>query len=561
MADAVAPLDGARHQRLVSRLLYRGIRRARRETPGGEEGGDSLSAARSVVEALFADRGLPLPADVRLWTRTSRSGPSLRVQSPSGGFEFALPSPRVQPSWTADGRPGPGVLVPPTLVADMTSHMLLPSTLPWKETTYAPLFRWCAAYAEQSGLNERTCELLRGEPHGMRVGYLNFKSHFVFEAERRAKVEALVGRVSPLSFFCMAQALVPDALAADSEGGFRPGGPQAISQPFSGGDGPDLERGSAAFWERKVQSAGGPRREAVGWMPGFEPVVFGNPYFCPYGRNWGNVVLAPPPARVAEAEVVHLFRHSDDEETLAALRAYNAALNSGARVDEVKAGLAPKALEALEGIRVHDGGMQGRCLESRCMLVVRAAGCAICSVHLEDRNADVRREQLTVALDALRRFEGTSSVLLVGDLNMVHAGAYTERELERMRALLGPDGTLPELDPRLRSGGFELCNGDVKHESIFCKNVCHILRRPGGGNDFPGLRAGCLYTDAADHSLQVVAWERKGEREGEREGERKGERKGKRKGKRQGERQGERGATGTKGTNGTRRSQGRAKGA
>lgn len=418
------------------------------------------------------------------------------IKSKLGGFTFTFPSPIIDNV--------NNVLVPPTLVADMTRHLLFPK-VPWNETVYAPIFKWCAAYAEESGFNSKTYSRFTDLTT---VAYFNFKSHFIFDESRRIKMERLVARFN-LRFLCMAEALVPDALADGLVQGLSRN--TQISQPYSryGKDGPDLERGSRAFWNMKVAKSGGqPRQETVQWMPGWdlEAATFGNPYFCPYGSNWGNLVLSNG-NMTADPMVVHLFPHADDASVLAELRAFNASLNADEGVEEARSALSQEAKMALYAIREHKGGMQGRCLESRCMISVSIPGYVVFSTHLEDRDESVRQAQLDVALDVISgiRDEGVS-VLLIGDLNMVHLGAYTAEEQDRLTALLPPGKRLPELDARLTNEPFVLCNPHVKHESIFCKNVCHIVRAEGGGNTFSDLDTGCVYSDAGDHSMQVVGW-------------------------------------------------------
>ena len=297
----------------------------------------------------------------------------------------------------------------------------------------------------------------------------------------------------------------------------------------------DIASGSRAFHEKKVGDYGGaPKSEAMEWMKGWtrhapdrdEEVqwthaCFGNPLFCPYGANWGNLVLN---RGAIGARVVHLFPHADNEEVVGELQAFNRALNSvddageekdgggDARRDEAFRSLSQRGREALSAIREHRGGVQGRCLESRCMvrLDLPASGCTVVSLHLEDRDVGVRAGQVTVALSEVERaLSDGRSVLVMGDMNMVHLGAYTSDELDRLRALLPPGADLPSLDARLLSPPLSLRNPHVKHESVFCKNVCHILTAEAG-DEGPGplsnLVTGCVYTDAGDHSMQVAAW-------------------------------------------------------
>ena len=448
-------------------------------------------------------KGLRFAADTQL----EHGAHQVVVSSASAGYGFTIPSPRI-----GFGDGGSKVLVPPTLAADLTAHVLAPDA-PWTDAIYTPLYDWCAAFAERTGLNAATCERLNASRSQTKVAYLNFKSHFVFDVHRRDSLKRLLGRIDGLRFLCMSEALVPDALVAAEASGSLGGDfdfdqtKAVVRQPHSrGGDGPDLDRGSRAFWEMKT-AKGGVRLETIDWMPGWNALAFGNPYFCPYGSNWGNAVLSK--ASPSSAPVVHhLFPHASDEDVLAELRAFNQTLNDP-EGDEgaAKARLSPAAKEALSAIRQHGGGMQGRCLESRCMLGFGIPGFVIFSTHLEDRDADVRREQLGVALAIIDevRAEG-AGVLLLGDLNMLHLGAYTAEERRRLRAL-APDGRLPELDARLTTEPFVLCNSELKHESLFCKNVCHAVRAAGGGNEFSNLHTGCVYTNCADHSLHVVAWD------------------------------------------------------
>ena len=433
-------------------------------------------------------------------------------------FRFTFPCSRI-----VKDENGSDVLVPPTLVEDLTKHILFPE-VPWKEDVYAPIFKWCAEYAEATEFNAKTCNRLNALD--TKVAYLNFKSHFIFDELRRKKMESLIERISNLRFLCLAEALVPDSIAQQVETELPRVTP--ISQPFSGLTGANLRRGSSAFWKFKVEK----NLEAfqteirsdgsIKWMPKYEAgdVIFGNPYFCPYGSNWGNVVLVNGNAS-GDAVVHHLFPHADEEIITLELEEFNVLLNNHTHVshdteEQKKAkdetvmsarhALSDHAKEALAAIREHHGGMQGRCLESRCMIQVSIPGYVVFSTHLEDRVTEVREAQIAEAIRVIQevRDEGVG-VLLLGDLNMIHINAYTLEEQNRLKALLRPGAELPELDARLMST-FTLCNPYVKHESMFCKNVCHIFSAEGGGNQFRDIQTGCVYSDAGDHSMQVVGW-------------------------------------------------------
>lgn len=464
------------------------------------------------------------------------------------GVTLTFPCPRrVQVKWNGMIRP---VLVPPTLAEDLHDHILFPKPR-WPSNLYEPFFRWCATSEEGRSHNDWVMDRIeeaKREKTRTHIAFVNFKSHFIFERDRREALLLLLSYLLPTTL-CMTESLVPFSFFSpyserqEREGEEREGevegnkkkrknkgreqgidkknerasrffvafldedaksSSQTIQQPFSEGSNPshlpNERRHSSSFFEMKARK--GVKRQNVRWADLMSNIrmkvaVFANPLFCPYGSNWGNVILANNRSTIVSVSVLHLFPHADETTVLDELEALNESLNRS----KMTPSLSTKAKKALEGIRVHDEReMQGRCLESRCAVVVEQEDAIVCATHLEDADDSVRREQARILEAGLRPFQKKGKpIALIGDMNSLHKEAYTKEEWKRLTILSGSE--LPLL-PSSLTKSFSLCNGFLKHESLLCKNVCHSFIHPREVAVF----ADCVYTPAGDHSVHVLSF-------------------------------------------------------
>ena len=187
------------------------------------------------------------------------------------------------------------------------------------------------------------------------------------------------------------------------------------------------------------------------------------PAECPWGENWGNLVLLRE--KPQSAEVVQL----------------------------------PGAT----GKRFFFGSAAN---ENRCMVhVVLADGTVFACTHLEDRDANLRQtqaEQITARLQEDRE-KSEQRTVFVGDLNEIHKPAYSEHELRVLRTFNYSGFPLPtaSLSYLAEQGTGTLLTGDVKHASAFNKNLCHwLVSEPAGAAEGEG-EVHPFYSPIGDHTL------------------------------------------------------------
>mmetsp|Transcript_29204 Transcript_29204/g.92268 ORF Transcript_29204/g.92268 Transcript_29204/m.92268 type:complete len:290 (-) Transcript_29204:16-885(-) len=218
----------------------------------------------------------------------------------------------------------------------------------------------------------------------------------------------------------------------------------------------------------QIDAESGCQRDASFWLDlfqglGFTHAVFGNPSACPWGGNWGNLVLLKE--RPASATVLQLPGAQDKR------------FFFGSSADENR---------TLVEVELQDGTV-------------------FFATHLEDRDASLRRAQVKRIAERVNVVKASAeTVILVGDLNEVYLPAYSEHErrvLETFNynAAPLPHEALQYLTDSAFDGAAPATRG-LKHESVFNKNVCHWLLRGGAAT----ATAVPFYTDIGDHTLTVL---------------------------------------------------------
>jgi len=289
----------------------------------------------------------------------------------------------------------------------------------------------------------------------------------------------------------MGEALVPVELAQQMADTLARGGPCPVVELASMRSGTVMQpwgqspnhQGFAEFKRKKnrdvsaddpaaaqIDKETGVQSDGSFWLQlfrglGFTHAVFGNPRECPWGGNWGNLVLLKErPVSAA----VHQLQAARDKTFF-----------FGSKADENR---------TLVEVRLRDGT-------------------AFFSTHLEDRDADLRRaqvEQITESVNAAKT--RATNVILVGDLNEVYLPAYTPHEKDVLETFNYDSAPLPhEALQHLLDHAFDgaaPATSHLKHESIFNKNVCHwlVLRAQARFK----ARAVPLYTNVGDHTLTVL---------------------------------------------------------
>lgn len=280
--------------------------------------------------------------------------------------------------------------------------------------------------------------------------YMNFKSHNILDPHARAKMFDLVRRYNPATL-CLSEALVPNALAHATHPrkrtlpvvDLRDLRDDTITQPHEA---------CRAFDKKKRQEYGGQPKSVSGeWRPFFVSIgmryaIFASPAQCPFGSNWGNVILSKRP--VVAARSVHLPSHG----------------------------------------KTSFGAKESRCavwvdLGVRATHADREAPDSVMSTHLDDLNdtRDIRAKQTRKLVQSLRRRPAAIPRLtLCGDLNSLHQPSYSKREWETLERLAHPPGSALRTDAvqlLSASGVFAAARplNNNKFESLFQKCVTHVF--------------------------------------------------------------------------------------
>ena len=329
---------------------------------------------------------------------------------------------------------------------------------------------------------------------GKTFGYLNYKSHFIFTPEKMVQTLLETFGTKTPDVFALAEALVPVKLAEKAQGCVVVNleeelDDDTVMQPFPQGDpncGPfalfKRERNIAnqhkagTFLEDGTQVMTGVWKNVFVNTLGYKFAVFANPSDCPWNKNWGNLILLKEQPTNAYVEQLQSVKDKSHFFT----RDY------------------------------------GKSDENRCAVVIELDdGTVFISTHLEDKNQAVRMEQTLQILALINdeRWAGRR-VMLVGDLNEIWLDAYGEVAQRVLQSVNFGGAPLPTeaLRSLVENVGnpsrcAELLTKDVRHESVFCKNVCHwIVFDPTEANETRRqLKVYMVHSrGCGDHSLSVA---------------------------------------------------------
>ena len=261
---------------------------------------------------------------------------------------------------------------------------------------------------------------------------MNFKSHTILDPAKAEQMFELLGKVDA-SIVCLSEALVPNAVAAATAASagslyeLKSGAVSVIQQPL----GPNI---APAFESKKLKDYNGAAKttpfawEAQLYGFGYRWLIFGNPEHCPWGSNWGNVMIMK--TKPTEWAIHHL----------------------------------PVAQEKRGFGTVYK--------EGRCAISAKSNGVWVTSTHLENADEEVRVGQATDLMAKLA--EQPPGGTLVGDMNTVNPQSYTPDEQRMMLDAWYPKRSyLPTKAYDTLSGGKAALNTGQKFESLYQKCVTH----------------------------------------------------------------------------------------
>ena len=319
--------------------------------------------------------------------------------------------------------------------------------------------------------------------------YMNFKSQNILNrnsnsqvTKSREKMFDLITTLSPditPDIICLSEALVPDELHVPVRElrHFSKSIPvkieelcikeiskiqnDTITQPFHAA--PEFTAKKNAQYKKN----GGKETCSVGrvwknfFAQSYKFIVFCSPEHCPWGVNWGNCVISK--CEPISATGIHL----------------------------------PAGKKCNFGV-----------LESRCAILLEFHDEFICTVHLEDREEDVRTQQTSSLIKILNKIVGESGknrkkkLTLCGDLNSINKRSYTQLELSILTANLQnknqklPFDAIDQLSRELFDNELPLNTGQM-YDSKFQKCVTHVFSDNKTYTDTV-----MPLTDATDHDHQ-----------------------------------------------------------
>eukprot|EP00937_MAST-01D_sp_MAST-1D-sp2_P004139 g4139.t1 len=276
---------------------------------------------------------------------------------------------------------------------------------------------------------------------GKRLMYMNFKSHNILVDEKAVEMFRIV-ELTGADTVCLSEALVPSDIAERHGELIELRGDAAshIVQPYDG----EKQNIFANFKGKKegdYADAGGKKASEFAWEAsfyqlGYRFMIFGNPATCPWGANWGNLmVMKSRPSRFEVAE-----------------------------------------LPPASGKR----GFGGAYDESRCAIGAEIDGAFVFTTHLENASKEARCAQARAVGAFMASFAGDGgSRTLVGDINSLHTASYSASQLQTMAgAWYPPISGVDELpreacDILSAACGGPPINAGQTYESLYQKCVSH----------------------------------------------------------------------------------------
>jgi len=273
--------------------------------------------------------------------------------------------------------------------------------------------------------------------------YFNFKSHNILNPENAERMFEIIKKIGAENV-CLSEALVPNTIAATNGTlvELQENATSTIVQPHDGDN--ILE----AFKEKKrndyrelpsQQKATTWPWEARLWAMGYRYLIFANPATCPWGANWGNVMVMK--SRPTQTEVRELG-------TAEGKRGFGTTYN--------------ESRNAI-GAKLNDG---------TCLF----------TTHLENSDKAARCAQAQELATFVQDFAGEGAQkTLVGDINSLHLPSYTKEQQQTLKKAWWPplrkDEELPhEATDILSKEAFKAAppvNAGQTYESLYQKCVTH----------------------------------------------------------------------------------------
>ena len=288
--------------------------------------------------------------------------------------------------------------------------------------------KWYYSEKVQQYVHESTQQLISfGETNS--ILYMNFKSHNIFT--KYHQMFALLQN-SNANIVMLSEALVPTSISSHSGEliDLTQLQDDVIIQPYQAC--PNF----TAKKNKDYASTGGTLQLENVWVSsmlgmGYKYAIFGNPTHCPYGTNWGNIVLMKNQPDFA-------------------------------------------AVYQLDAIKQHpESGWN--CGESRCLVHIVIDKRNYFSTHLEDSIVEIRGRQLGQIMQIMDRLKIVNK-LLVGDLNCINQYSYSESELQILTKFNRGE-KLPVVDiiALITYFGINPINTGQKYECLFGKCVTHCI--------------------------------------------------------------------------------------
>ena len=324
-----------------------------------------------------------------------------------------------------------------------------------------------------------------------RLVYMNFKSHFIFSEESRQKFEQVTDNTKP-DVICISEALVPIELA-EQQGillFISNIVTTTIQQPYKADrEFADLKLSDYANDHAKQPDAPDlfscdeddtkyVKRQNIDWFDifkGYKYIMFRSPKFCPWGKNWGNVIIMKEqPDFVISGDLLegHEAEISHEPTSEVACQQTEGAFQNAYREDIITPG--EEELKYIQEKPDFRGKHIG--YESRCYVGAVYNEHLILSTHLNDIPSDdsVRDRQAQMLGDIANGLAQGKAFTVVGDLNAINPDSYDPDEREILdkynRGEPCPTDAVDSLNEKFQT---KPLNTGQKFECKFNKCVTH----------------------------------------------------------------------------------------
>ena len=316
-----------------------------------------------------------------------------------------------------------------------------------------------------------------------KVLYMNFKSHNILDSQKAEKMFEMIRDVDA-DVVCLSEALVPNNIAKMDGTLYtltESSADKIIQQPHTG---PNIQPGFDAFKRQKNQEhLDGVEVSDFAWENklieyGYSCLIFANPNPCPWGSNWGNVMIMKTAPDEGDWEVVPLGTATG--------KSMSFTWKSEKGISKTEPA-APESTTTEHGTngqtyqltKRFDAGKQALKYsftydEARVAIIANG----VVTTHLEDKDDEARLAQAQALAKHLKTMKKSGkTITLVGDMNSINEKSYSKNQRRILKETwFGRQGDYPHQEyDALRAILGDAVNTGQQFESKYGKCVSHAF--------------------------------------------------------------------------------------